>query len=798
MTALDDRLAAVVTQSAADRVCVGRVTLDVVEAISDPALHPWAGSASYAALLADAQAVTTARSAVLVFHTPTAFASNVRNVTRLLPEPALVFRSLGRRWNAHAGTDLAIEDELLDGLCEEIRIERYELETREVRLHPRAKTKGFVGACEYGVSRRARISRAAATVAVVGGVCVLRGRRAADDDGDGPGHLRRALGRRVAGVPTRTAGRGNQPPTPDHGGERTPTGSPSVSGPVGCPRRGTGDKINSRSPAGVFQSMRLSYLTRVAVAVLIGWLAPVAGAAQGDPPAGMVVLPFVNISGAPADEWIGAGIAETIAAEMQGRLPGQSVRRGQAPDALGAPAASRGPGDSEARLVEIGRTAGAQWAVSGGYQRLGDRMRITARLLDVRSGAVVAATVVDGAVDDLFDLQDRVAADLVAGTRLGAAPEARGSARSAGSLACDRGPADELPGGHGRLRRGAVPAAGARESARGRRDARNPRAPLLRLLLPPSTGGSARPGGRLGRPAETTRGAAGRRRRLRGADLAPGVIDGPPPPIATGRHPPRRAAERHHPRRRAARRHPARRTTRRGVYYAVPAITDFIQQAPDEGRPPPRRRRRGSCSTRSTSTSALASGTRRPPSEWWPTRCAATRASSGRTTPSPSSSTPSTIAVTRWPSIRIPRANRRFPDHQRGTPEQRLEPGLDVRTGRFEGGWTVEMEIPFKSLRYRPGPSQIWGVQLRRNVRRKNEWNYITPLPISAGPDRRDLSRLRRGDAGRTRRPQRQQEPGGQAVRIGGVSTNLAASPPTRNAGDGNGGLDVSTASRRT
>ena len=32
---------------------------------------------------------------------------------------------------------------------------------------------------------------------------------------------------------------------------------------------------------------------------------------------------------------------------------------------------------------------------------------------------------------------------------------------------------------------------------------------------------------------------------------------------------------------------------------------------------------------------------------------------------------------------------------------------------RFEGGWSVEMEIPFKSMRYRPRPSQIWGVQLR-------------------------------------------------------------------------------------
>ncbi|HUR35333.1 MAG TPA: DUF5916 domain-containing protein, partial [Vicinamibacterales bacterium] len=57
------------------------------------------------------------------------------------------------------------------------------------------------------------------------------------------------------------------------------------------------------------------------------------------------------------------------------------------------------------------------------------------------------------------------------------------------------------------------------------------------------------------------------------------------------------------------------------------------------------------------------------------------------------------------------------------------------KTGRFEGGWTVEMAIPFKSLRYRAGPNQVWGVQLRRAVRRKNEWAYLTPVPqILAGP----------------------------------------------------------------
>ena len=66
-----------------------------------------------------------------------------------------------------------------------------------------------------------------------------------------------------------------------------------------------------------------------------------------------------------------------------------------------------------------------------------------------------------------------------------------------------------------------------------------------------------------------------------------------------------------------------------------------------------------------------------------------------------------------------------------GNPNSDWNPIWDVRTGRFDGGWTVEMEIPFQSLRYRPGREQIWGVQLRRAIRRKNEWNFLTFLPRS-------------------------------------------------------------------
>ena len=52
-----------------------------------------------------------------------------------------------------------------------------------------------------------------------------------------------------------------------------------------------------------------------------------------------------------------------------------------------------------------------------------------------------------------------------------------------------------------------------------------------------------------------------------------------------------------------------------------------------------------------------------------------------------------------------------------------------VKTGRFEGGWTIEMAIPFKSLRYAAGRDQTWGVNLRRMVRWKNEWSYLAQVP---------------------------------------------------------------------
>jgi hypothetical protein len=50
-------------------------------------------------------------------------------------------------------------------------------------------------------------------------------------------------------------------------------------------------------------------------------------------------------------------------------------------------------------------------------------------------------------------------------------------------------------------------------------------------------------------------------------------------------------------------------------------------------------------------------------------------------------------------------------------------------TQRFEGGWTVEMRIPFKTMRFPEAAEQNWGMNVFRLIRRKNEFTYWSPQP---------------------------------------------------------------------
>lgn len=76
----------------------------------------------------------------------------------------------------------------------------------------------------------------------------------------------------------------------------------------------------------------------------------------------------------------------------------------------------------------------------------------------------------------------------------------------------------------------------------------------------------------------------------------------------------------------------------------------------------------------------------------------------------------------------------------------------DVRTQRREDGWTAEMRIPFRTLRFVPG-ADTWGINFSRRIRRRNEVTFWSPVPRSFNLMRLslagELAGLQVGAAGR-------------------------------------------------
>ena len=52
-----------------------------------------------------------------------------------------------------------------------------------------------------------------------------------------------------------------------------------------------------------------------------------------------------------------------------------------------------------------------------------------------------------------------------------------------------------------------------------------------------------------------------------------------------------------------------------------------------------------------------------------------------------------------------------------------------VKSRMVEGGWTTELRIPFRSLRYPAGGAQLWGINFQRNIKHRNEKVFFTPTP---------------------------------------------------------------------
>jgi DNA-binding winged helix-turn-helix (wHTH) protein/tetratricopeptide (TPR) repeat protein len=132
------------------------------------------------------------------------------------------------------------------------------------------------------------------------------------------------------------------------------------------------------------------------------FIAPVASAAPPPSPAPpssapkrtIAVADFENVTANTDDGWMAVGIAETVANDLRSFWDFRVL------DRRGLPEAAR------TGSLEAARAARLDLLVAGSYQRSGERLRITARVIDVGTGEVLAHAKADGPVSDVFQLQD--------------------------------------------------------------------------------------------------------------------------------------------------------------------------------------------------------------------------------------------------------------------------------------------------------------------------------------------------------------------------------------------------------
>jgi adenylate cyclase len=135
----------------------------------------------------------------------------------------------------------------------------------------------------------------------------------------------------------------------------------------------------------------------------------------------IAVLPFANMSGDPEQEYFVDGMVEEITTALSRIRWLFVVARNSTFTYKGRPVA----------VKEVGRELGVRYVLEGSVRKAGQRVRITGQLIDAVTGTHLWADRFDGSLEDVFELQDKVASS-VAGViepALQAAETARSAAR---------------------------------------------------------------------------------------------------------------------------------------------------------------------------------------------------------------------------------------------------------------------------------------------------------------------------------------------------------------------------------
>jgi class 3 adenylate cyclase/TolB-like protein len=113
---------------------------------------------------------------------------------------------------------------------------------------------------------------------------------------------------------------------------------------------------------------------------------------------GIAVLPFINLSGDPAQEYFSDGITEDVIVAL-GRFGSLTVMSRSAV----LPFKSK-----NARPAEIGRELGVRYLVEGSVRRAGERVRISVQLTDTLAGKLLWSQQYDAELKDVFAVQESV------------------------------------------------------------------------------------------------------------------------------------------------------------------------------------------------------------------------------------------------------------------------------------------------------------------------------------------------------------------------------------------------------
>jgi adenylate cyclase len=128
---------------------------------------------------------------------------------------------------------------------------------------------------------------------------------------------------------------------------------------------------------------------------------PARRAESGTKAAAIAVLPFVNQSDDPARDYFTDGVTQDII-NVLGRFSALTVMSWNA--VLPYKGRPSSPG-------EIGGKLGVRYQVEGGVRHAGDRVRVAAQLVDT-DGRVLWSVRLDGAMADVFALQDKIATEI--------------------------------------------------------------------------------------------------------------------------------------------------------------------------------------------------------------------------------------------------------------------------------------------------------------------------------------------------------------------------------------------------